>query len=86
MKFSNAPKITICRIRALVQRWRSNLMLFLQNQSNFALWCATTGCGVDFNNYLQETGLIGAVFRFHVYYQTRRLLKEMSIVFSKDKN
>ena len=61
-------------------------MLFLQKQLNFALWCATTGCSVDFNNYLQATGLIGAVFRFHVYYQTRRLLKEMSIVLPQDKN
>ena len=61
-------------------------MLFLQNQLNFALWCETTSCGVDFNNHLQATGLIGAVFRFHVYYQTRRLLKEMSIVLPQDKN
>ena len=46
----------------------------------------TSGCGIHFNNTLQATGLIGAVFRFHVYYQTRRLLKEMSIALPQDKN
>ena len=63
-------------------------MLFWQNQLqiNFALWCAASGYGGDFNNHLQATRLIAAVFRFHVYYQTTRLLKEMSIALPKDKN
>ena len=62
-------------------------MLFWQNQLqiNFALWCATSGYGGDFNNHLQATRLIAAVFRFHVYYQTTRLLKEMSIALPQDK-
>ena len=38
------------------------------------------------SSHLQAKGLIGAVFRFNVYYQTRRLLKEMSIALPQDKN
>ena len=34
---------------ALVQRCRSNWMLFWQNQLNFAIWVATSGSGVNFN-------------------------------------
>ena len=63
---------------AVVQGWRTDWMKFWQNQLNFAVWCASSGCGVDFNNHLKEKGMIGSLFRFHVYYQTRRILFEMS--------
>ena len=69
---------------ALVQRWRTRWMSFWQNHLNFAIWCATTGCGVSFNNHLKETGMIGSLFRFHVYYQTRRILVEMGVVLPQD--
>ena len=69
---------------AVVQRWRTDWMSFWQNQLNFAVWCATTGCGVDFNNHLNDTGMIGSLFRFHVYYQTRRILFEMAIALPQD--
>ena len=59
-------------------------MSFWQNQLKFAIWCATTGCGVNFNNQLKETGMIGSLFRFHVYYQTRRILVEMGVVLPQD--
>ena len=39
---------------AVVQRWRTHWLSFWQNQLNFAVWCATTGCGVDFNNHLKK--------------------------------
>ena len=29
---------------AIVQRWRLNWLQLWQNQLNFAVWCATTGC------------------------------------------
>ena len=69
---------------ALVQQWRTDLISFWQNQLNFAIWCATTGCGVDFNNHLKETGMIGSLFRFHVYYQRRRILFEMAVALPQD--
>ena len=31
---------------AIVKTWNSNWLSFWQNQLNFAIWCATTGCGV----------------------------------------
>ena len=69
---------------AVVQRWRTDWIRFWQNQLNFAVWCATTGCGVDFNNHLKDTGMIGSLFRFHVYYQTRRILFEMAVALPQD--
>ena len=31
---------------ALIQAWSTAPMKFWQNQVNFAVWCATTGCGI----------------------------------------
>lgn len=70
----------------IVQRWRTNWMLFWQNQLNFAIWCATTGCGVDYNHHLEEEAMIGSLFRFHVYYQIRRILFEMKVALPQDSN
>ena len=52
----------------LVNRWRTDWMQFWQNQLIFAVWCATTGCGVDFNHHLKAEGMVGYMFMFHVYY------------------
>ena len=52
-------------------------MSFWQNQLNSAVWCATNGCEADFNNHLNDTGMIGSLFRFHVYYQT--ILFQMAV-------
>ena len=68
---------------ALVNRWRTDWMQFWQNQLHFAVWCATTGCGVDFNHHLKAEG-IGSMFMFHVYYQIRRILKEINAALPQD--
>ena len=59
--------------------WLSNQMQFWQNQLNFAVWCATSGCGVSKTIHLQHKNpMLRSVFRFHAYYQIRRILTEMS--------
>lgn len=70
----------------IVERWNSDWLSFWQNQLNFAIWCATTGCGVDVNNHLKADGLTGSLFLFHVYYQTRRILFELGIALPQDKS
>ena len=37
---------------ALVRSWNYTPMRFWQNQLNFAVWCATTGCGVSYEDHL----------------------------------
>ena len=69
---------------AIVVKWRTNWLSFWQNKLHFAIWCATTGCGVDFNDPLKDTGMIGSMFMFHVYYQIRRILKEISAALPQD--
>jgi hypothetical protein len=70
---------------ATVQEWKAHPMKFWQNQLNFAVWCASAGCGVAVNthilgNYdfaLEAKFLCRAIYRFHIYFTVRRILKEM---------
>ncbi|GFS05150.1 hypothetical protein ElyMa_001192700, partial [Elysia marginata] len=69
----------------LVQAWHSNPMQFWQNQLNFATWCATTGCGVSLEDHLTTAdNLLQAVYRFHAYYQIRRILEEIQTPLPQD--
>ena len=70
----------------IVNRWNTDWLSFWQNQLNFAIWCATTGCGIDVNNHLKAGGLTGSLFLFHVYYQTRRILFELGVALPQNKS
>ena len=62
-----------------LKAWIRIPMQFWQNQLNFAVWCATTGCGVSVDHLTLDDGFMKSVFRFHVYYQIRRILEEMQV-------
>jgi len=51
---------------------------FYQNQLNFAVWCASSGCGVSLKHLNTPHNLLSSVFKFHIYYQVRKVLQEMS--------
>ena len=69
-----------------VQSWHSHPMQFWQNQLNFAVWCATIGCGVSVEDHLTpDDDLLKSVYRIHVYYQTRRILMEMQAPLPKNR-
>ena len=64
-------------------------MSFWPQQLNFALWCATTGCGVSremlfYNSSLQLSDQVRTFYQFHVYYTTRKILYEMGGIQSKN--
>ena len=68
-------------------------MSFWPQQLNFALWCATTGCGVSremlFSNSSTSSSLtlseqVRTFYQFHVYYTTRKILYEMGGIQSKN--
>ena len=63
-------------------------MSFWPQQLNFALWCATTGCGVSremlFPSTLNLSDQIRTFYQFHVYYTTRKILFEMGGIQSKN--
>ena len=64
-------------------------MSFWPQQLNFALWCATTGCGVSremlfSNSSLNLSEQVRTFYQFHVYYTTRKILFEMGGIQSKN--
>ena len=71
----------------VVGSWRSDQMSFWQNQLNFATWCASTGCGVSLEDHLNSPHhMIRSLYRFHFYYQVRRILETMQVVLPQDKS
>ena len=64
---------------AIVRAWVYTPMRFWQNELNFAVWCATTGCGVSYEDHLSVDipGFAKSMFIFHVYYQIRRTIFEL---------
>ena len=62
----------------LWMHWNKAPMRLWQTQLNFAVWCASSTCGVSSAhlNYTKHP-MIRAVYRFHVYYHLRRVLKRL---------
>ena len=60
--------------------WKKAPMHLWQTQLNFAVWCASSACGVSSAhlNYAKHP-MIRLVYRFHVYYQMRRVLKRLQV-------
>ena len=58
--------------------WNEHPMRLWQTQLNFAVWCTSSACGVS-SVHLNYTAhpMISAVYRFHVYYHVRRVLKRL---------
>ena len=58
--------------------WNKAPMRLWQTQLNFAVWCASSACGVSLAhlNYTKHP-MIRSVYRFHVYYHMRRILKKL---------
>ena len=60
--------------------WNKAPMQLWQTQLNFAMWCASSACGVSsvHLNYSKHP-MIRAVYHFHVYYHVRRVLKRLQV-------
>ena len=80
-------KLPQVKTAEMYDSWIANQMQFWQNQLNFAIWCATTGCGVSKLDHLRNKDpMIRSVFRFHTYYQIRRILSEMECPLPSDQS
>ena len=48
-------------------------------QLNFAVWCATCGCGISLAELEKWPLIIQGFLKFHVYFTTRRVLYELGV-------
>ena len=58
--------------------WNKAPLKLWQTQLNYMVFCASSACGVSSAhlNYTKHP-MIGSVYRFHVYYHVRRVLKRL---------
>ena len=87
-KFPNiwdAYKLPKIKDSKIYDSWIKSPLIFWQNQLHFAIWAASSGCGISKKDHLQHPNpIIRTVFRFHMYYQIRRILKELECPLPND--
>ena len=67
------------------KRWLSKPDInYWPQQLNFAVWCATSGCGISLFESLNYPKVISSFIKFHIYFTIRRILYEMDVHFPED--
>ena len=62
-----------------VDVWQRHPFEFWQTQLDFAVWCATSGCGISIEHLKSSIPMVQSVYRFHVYFQIRRILYDLEV-------
>ena len=77
--FTNYP---LGAVRVEDQRfkdWDHYKFTIWQSQLNFVVFCAGSACGVSVEHLNAKEPMIRSIYRFHVYYHIRRILKILEI-------
>ena len=80
--FTNYP---LDAVRVEDQRfkdWDHYKLTLWRSQLNFAVFCASSACGVSVEHMNAKKPMIRSIYRFHVYYHIRRILKILEIPLS----
>ena len=59
--------------------WDHQKFTIWQSQLNFVVFCASNACGVSVEHLNPKEPMIRSIYRFHVYYHIRRILKILEI-------
>ena len=59
--------------------WDHYKFTIWQSQLNFAVFCASSACGVSVEHLNAKEPMIRSIYHFHVYYHIRRILKILEI-------
>ena len=59
--------------------WDHYKFTLWQSQLNFAAFCSSSSCGVSVEHLNAKEPMIRSIYRFHVYYHIRRILKILEI-------
>ena len=77
--FTNYP---LGAVRVEDQRfkdWDHYKFTIWQSQLNFVVFCTSSACGVSVEHLNAKEPMIRSIYRFHVYYHIRRILKILEI-------
>ena len=59
--------------------WDHYKFTLWQSQLNFEVFCASSACGVSVEHLNAKKPIVRSIYRFHVYYHIRRILKRLEI-------
>ena len=59
--------------------WDHYKFTIWQSQLNFAVFCASSACSVSVEHLNAKEPMMRSIYRFHVYYHIRRILKILEI-------
>ena len=59
--------------------WDHYKFTLWQSQLNFAVFCASSTCGASVEHMNAKKPMIRSIYRFHVYFRIRRILKILEI-------
>ena len=77
--FTNYPLGTVRVEDIRFKDWDHYKLTPWQSQLNLAVFCASSACGVSVELLNGNRPLIRSIYRFHVYYHIRRILKILEI-------
>ena len=60
-------------------KFQHNPMELWETQLNFAVHCAASRLGISTEHFVAESPLVRALYRFHTYYQVRRILSRIRV-------
>ena len=61
------------------KNWDHYKFTIWQSQLNFVVFCASSACGVSVEHINAKEPMMRSIYRFHVYYHIRRILKILEI-------
>ena len=83
VKFANVfTNYLLGAVRVEDQRfkdWDHYKFTIWQSQLNFVVFCASSACGVSVEHLNAKEPMIRSIYRFHVHYHIRRILKILEI-------
>ena len=83
VKFPNVfTNYSLGAVRVEDQRfkdWDHYMFTLWQSQLNFMVFCASSACGVSVEHLNAKEPMVRNIYRFHVYYHIRRILKILEI-------
>ena len=77
--FTNYPLGSVRVEDQKFKDWDHYKFTIWQSQLNFAFFCASSACGVSVEHLNAKEPMIRSIYRFHVYYHIRRILKILEI-------
>ena len=77
--FTNYPLGAVRVEDKRLKDWDHYKFTIWQSQLNFVVFCASSACGVSVEHLNAKESMIRSIYRFHVYYHIRRILKILEI-------